>query len=76
MESGDTLLLLTDGLPEQKNSTGAMFEYTRGQETFSSACPGTPRAVIDQLVRAGEAWMDGVPLDDDITLLVIQKKEA
>ncbi len=76
MESGDTLLLLTDGLPEQKNASGEMFEYARVQQTLALACPGAPRAVIDQLVRAGEAWMDGVPLDDDITLLVIQKKEG
>jgi sigma-B regulation protein RsbU (phosphoserine phosphatase) len=76
MQPGDTLLLLTDGLPEQKNASGEMFEYHRVQSTLASTCPAPPRMVIDQLVRAGEAWMEGVALDDDITLLVIQKKEA
>jgi serine phosphatase RsbU (regulator of sigma subunit) len=74
MEPGDTLLLLTDGLPEQKNPAGEMFNYERVIETLTTIFPARPQVVIEQLVRAGEAWMDGVALDDDITLLVIQKK--
>jgi serine phosphatase RsbU (regulator of sigma subunit) len=35
LESGDTLLLLSDGLPEQKNSAGEMFDYARVQSSFS-----------------------------------------
>jgi sigma-B regulation protein RsbU (phosphoserine phosphatase) len=74
MEPGDTLLLLTDGLPEQKNTAGEMFNYERVIETLTAVFPARPQVVIEQLVRAGEAWMDGIALDDDITLLVIQKK--
>ncbi len=76
MEPGDTLLLLTDGLPEQKNASGEMFDYARVRSTLEASCPSSPQAIIDSLVKAGEGWMDGVPLDDDITLLVIQRKAS
>jgi len=73
MERGDTLLFLTDGLPEQKNAAGEMFDYARVQQTFREALTGKPGDIITRLVSAGETWMDGVPQDDDITLLVIRK---
>jgi serine phosphatase RsbU (regulator of sigma subunit)/ligand-binding sensor domain-containing protein len=73
MERGDTLLFLTDGLPEQKNAGGEMFDYARVQQTFREALTGTPGDIISRLVAAGETWMGGVPQDDDITLLVIRK---
>jgi sigma-B regulation protein RsbU (phosphoserine phosphatase) len=73
MERGDTLLFLTDGLPEQKNAGGEMFDYARVQQTFLGALAGKPGDIISRLVAAGETWMDGVPQDDDITLLVIRK---
>jgi sigma-B regulation protein RsbU (phosphoserine phosphatase) len=76
MERGDTLLFLTDGLPEQKNASGEMFDYARVQQTFRAALTGKPGEIINQLVLAGDAWMDGIPQDDDITLLVIRKTTA
>jgi serine phosphatase RsbU (regulator of sigma subunit)/streptogramin lyase len=74
MEKGDTLLFLTDGLPEQKNSSGEMFDYARVQQIFSAGIGGTPEEIIAGLMRAGDEWMNGIPQDDDITLLVIRKK--
>jgi sigma-B regulation protein RsbU (phosphoserine phosphatase) len=73
MERGDTLLFLTDGLPEQKDAAGEMFDYTRVQQTFRDGLTGKPGDIITRLVAAGETWMNGVPQDDDITLLVIRK---
>jgi ligand-binding sensor domain-containing protein/serine phosphatase RsbU (regulator of sigma subunit) len=72
--AGDTLLLLTDGLPEQKNSSEEMFDYARLQKEFVAAVAQTPAEIITHLVDAGDAWMKGVVQDDDITLLVIRKK--
>jgi serine phosphatase RsbU (regulator of sigma subunit)/ligand-binding sensor domain-containing protein len=74
MERGDTLLFLTDGLPEQKNASGEMFDYARVQNAFAASIAGTPEEIIAGLVSAGEEWMTGVTQDDDITLLVIRKK--
>jgi serine phosphatase RsbU (regulator of sigma subunit) len=75
MAPGDTLLLLTDGLPEQKNAGQEMFDYARVQQTFVENVAGTPESIIQRLVSAADSWMSGVVLDDDITLLVIRKTE-
>lgn len=73
MDPGDTLLFITDGLPEQKNGNGEMFDYARVQQAFSTSLPGNPDSVIRHLVEAGDAWMNGAAQEDDITLMVIQK---
>jgi serine phosphatase RsbU (regulator of sigma subunit) len=73
LEPGDVLLLLTDGLPEQKNRDAEMFDYARVGEILRESATGTPDETIRRLVEAGESWMDGVVQDDDITLLVIKR---
>ena len=76
LESGDTLLLLTDGLPEQKNAREEMFDYGRVEQAFAELGTAAPNDTIKKLVEAGESWMEGVIQDDDITLMVIRKKES
>jgi ligand-binding sensor domain-containing protein/serine phosphatase RsbU (regulator of sigma subunit) len=73
METGDTLLFLTDGLPEQKNTVEEMFDYSRIMECFKTTATGSPENIISQLMTEGETWMKGVTQDDDITLLVIKR---
>jgi serine phosphatase RsbU (regulator of sigma subunit) len=75
LQPGDTLLLLTDGLPELRNPAGELFEYARVKETFVRAIDGTCEEIMSTLVAAGESWMDTSQQDDDITLLVIKRKE-
>jgi serine phosphatase RsbU (regulator of sigma subunit)/streptogramin lyase len=74
LKNGDTILLLSDGLPEQKNVQGEMFDYSRVQEAFGEVGDNTPDAIIKHLVSAGENWMNGAQQDDDITMLVIKQK--
>lgn len=76
LDPGDLLLLSTDGLPEQKNAAGEMFDYSRLRASLASSLPAAPGDVITSLVRESEAWMDGVALEDDITLLVIRRLQA
>jgi ligand-binding sensor domain-containing protein/serine phosphatase RsbU (regulator of sigma subunit) len=75
LEGGDTILLLSDGLPEQKNVAGEMFDYDRVQKAFAKVGDGTPDEIIKHLADAGEAWMNGAQQDDDITMLVLRKRE-
>ncbi len=75
LEAGDLLLLLSDGLPEQKNAAGEMFDYSRVEKTFKANATSAPREVIEQLVLAGESWMTGAVQDDDLTMMVIRRKE-
>lgn len=74
LEPGDTVLLVSDGLPEQKNAAGEMFDYPRVQEVFGRVAGDVPDEIVKQLVKAAESWMSGATQDDDITLMAITMK--
>ena len=74
LKSGDTLLLLTDGLPEQMNGNEEMFDYSRVKNHFHNAITTSPNIIIEKLVQAGDNWMNGRIQDDDITFVIIRVK--
>jgi len=73
-ESGDTLLLLSDGLPELKDSNGLIFDYPRVEQSFREVVSSEPQKIIDHLVAVGDAWRNEKPLEDDITFMVIKAR--
>ena len=75
LERGDTVLLMTDGLPEQKNVREEMFDYDRVQRAFGEVATRTPGEIIAHLASAGESWMGTANQDDDITLMVVRVKD-
>ena len=72
LKSGDTILLLTDGLPEQMNPKEEMFDYSGVKKHFNEIIENNPATIIEKLVEAGDKWMDGRVQDDDITFVVIK----
>ena len=72
LQSGDTLLLMSDGLPELKNPDGDIFDYPRVEEVFRDVADQAPQAIVDRLVDAGEIWRKDQVADDDVTLMVIK----
>lgn len=74
IHSGDTILLLSDGLPEQMNSKEEMFDYERVKNNFLSSLNQNPDEIITNLVKAGDEWMNGTVQEDDITFTVIRVK--
>jgi streptogramin lyase len=74
LKSGDTILLLSDGLPELMNHKEEMFDYPRLQKHFLDNIDETPDTLIEKLVEAGDLWREGRPQDDDITFVVIRIK--
>lgn len=74
IKSGDTLLLLTDGLPEQMNASEEMFGYPRVSDRFKDFVNDTPENIIQNLVKSGEEWMGGTTQEDDISFVVIKVK--
>lgn len=74
LKSGDTILLLSDGLPELMNHKEEMFDYPRVQEHFIDNIKKSPDTIIEKLVAAGDNWMAGRNQNDDITLVVIRVK--
>jgi len=74
LKSGDTILLLTDGLPEQMNPNEEMFDYSRVKQHFGETIDNSPNTIIEKLVEAGDNWMNGRVQDDDITFVVLRVK--
>jgi len=74
LKIGDTILLLTDGLPEQMNPNEEMFDYSRVKKHFNEIIDNSPNGIIEKLVEAGDSWMNGRVQDDDITFVVIKVK--
>jgi len=75
LAQGDAVLLLTDGLPEQKDAGGEMFDYARVQSTFAEVGTQSTQDIISRFVKEADGWMKGGSPDDDITLLVIKRKD-
>jgi serine phosphatase RsbU (regulator of sigma subunit) len=74
LDKGDTVLLLSDGLPELKNPNGESFDYPRVEKIFRDIADESPQAIIDRLVDAGEIWRKDIQPDDDVTLMVIKAR--
>ena len=74
LQSGDTLLFMSDGLPETLNPEEEMLDYPRTKELFEEVADQPPEAIIDHLFKASTSWADGEPQADDITLVVVKVK--
>ena len=71
---GDTLLLLSDGLPELFNRNKEMFGYERVMETYKKSAGKNPEEIIEELKNAGSDWTNNGAPDDDVTFVVIKVK--
>ena len=74
LQSGDTLLFMSDGLPEMLNPEDEMLDYPRTKELFEEVVDQSPKAIIDHFFKASTSWANGEPQADDITLVVIKVK--
>ena len=74
LHPGDTILLISDGLPERQNNKEEEFGYARTQALFSEAVDKKPKELCEYLASGGEKWASGNPQDDDITFLVVKVK--
>ena len=74
LQSGDTVLLMSDGLPEMLNPENEMLDYPKTKELFEEVADQSPKAIIDHIFEASTSWADGEPQADDITLVVIKVK--
>lgn len=71
---GDTLLLLSDGLPELFNKEKEMFGYERITKEYEKIVGQTPEEIIEHMKSAGLDWVDGAEPNDDVTFVVLKMK--
>jgi len=74
IESGDTILLMTDGLPELMNAENEMFGYKQSRNLFEDLAEQAPEEIITKLKDAGSDWVKDIDPDDDVTFVVIKVK--
>lgn len=74
LNSGDTLLLMSDGFPELLNSEGELYGYQRVRNSFENIAEKAPEDIIDYLKDEGAKWVNDNEPDDDVTFVVIKVK--
>ena len=74
LNSGDTILLLSDGFPELQNSANEQFGYKRVRNMFEEVADNSPEEIITKLKDEGSRWVEDNDPDDDVTFVVIKVK--
>ena len=74
LQSGDTVLMMSDGLPEMLNPENEMLDYPKTMELFTEVADKSPKTIIRHMFEASSSWAKGKPQEDDITLVVIKVK--
>ena len=70
---GDVFVFLSDGLPEVENKGGEMLGYKAVLECIKNNGHLSSEEIKQSLLDLGEAWLDGLHNQDDITIVVIKK---
>ena len=73
---GDTVLLMSDGLPELVGDDGDSLGYDKTRELFREVGGSGVEEVVEQLNRAAREWGSGRPFPDDVTFVAIQVVSA
>jgi serine phosphatase RsbU (regulator of sigma subunit) len=74
LNSGDTLLLMSDGFPELFNNQKEILDYPRAKEIFGTVADLPPAEVINGLYSEAETWRADAKQEDDITFVVVKVK--
>jgi len=72
LNTGDTLLFMTDGLPELFNDKKEEFDFDRIERVFKENAARPSQDIITALTAAADQWRGERPINDDMTLVVIK----
>ena len=73
METGDILVMYTDGLTEAMNSQGDFFEEERLIQVIEKIGIVSAQAMLDGILQALEDFSGEAPRSDDLTLIVVRR---
>ncbi len=74
LSKNDTILMLSDGMPELQNNKDEMYGYERLQEVFANSGNKSSEEIIAILSNEIKAWCGNNEPNDDITFVVIKVK--
>lgn len=72
LEPGDLVILFSDGLTETRDPAGEAFTLERVCQTVMRHRRERPRTILYRLLEAAEAFRDGQPQGDDLTVMVLR----
>lgn len=73
LESGDLLVLYTDGVIDALNEQGEEFGQDRLESILFGQRHQSAKALVDAVIRAVQRHAGSVPLGDDITLAIVKR---
>lgn len=71
LQTGDLLILYTDGVTEAQNESGDMFGRGRLCDIMHAMQQEPPRAIIDAVLREVAAFTGSTVQEDDVTMVVM-----
>lgn len=74
MESGDILLLYTDGIIESENRNGDEYGIERLSQAVETYSKSSSEDLVNSITREITEFSNGMPQTDDITLIAIEKR--
>jgi len=72
LETGDTIIVFSDGVSEALNLAGEEYGDARLQEVAEAANTLPAQTIVDRIVAAVRAFTKGAAQSDDITVMVIR----
>ena len=73
--SGDILVMMSDGLPEAENSNSEMIGYDRTLDLIKTLSDRSAKEIKAGLVEMCDNWLgETAELQDDMTFVIIKKK--
>ena len=72
---GDILLFYSDGITEAVNSRDQLFGVEQFKSTVERVNQLTPELMIPEILQEVTRFCDGVPLSDDITLIILKAEQ-
>jgi serine phosphatase RsbU (regulator of sigma subunit) len=73
LNSGDTLVLYSDGVTDAQNADGEEFGEKRLHDLLRTLAGLSAEEVVSRVLEVVEAFVDGTPQFDDMTILVLRR---
>jgi phosphoserine phosphatase RsbU/P len=72
LQPGDLIVYYTDGLTDAENPAGVNFGEERLAQAVIEAAGQSAEGVLDHIIHSVDAFAEGVPPFDDLTLMVVR----
>jgi phosphoserine phosphatase RsbU/P len=72
LETGDKLLMFTDGITEMRNTHGNLYGEEALEELFLKLVRNQSDNILDEMIQVLSDYTEGHPLEDDLSMVLIE----